>query len=77
MPGGIVNAGESPWEGAVREIDEELSVQVAVGRVLVVDWLAPYLGWEDAVEIIFDGGVLTEETMDAMVPDAREIRAIH
>lgn len=77
LPGGIVNVGESPWDGAVREIDEELSVEVAVGRVLVVDWLAPYLGWEDAVEIIFDGGVLTEETMDAMVPDAREIRAIH
>ncbi len=77
LPGGIVNTYESPWTGAVREIKEELALDLSVGRVLVIDWLAPYLGWEDAVEIIFDGGVLTEEIMDAMVPDAREIRAIH
>ena len=77
LPGGIVNPAESPWAGAVREIDEELSLNVGVGRVLVVDWLAPYLGWEDAVELIFDGGVLTQDQIDAIVPDPGEIRAVH
>ncbi|MFT3832130.1 MAG: NUDIX hydrolase [Micropruina sp.] len=77
LPGGIVNPAESPWAGAVREIDEELSLDVGVGRVLVVDWLAPYLGWEDAVELIFDGGVLTQDQIDAIVPDPGEIRAVH
>ena len=77
LPGGIVNVGESPWDGAVREINEEMSLDVEVGRILVVDWLSPYLGWEDAVEIIFDGGVLTAEQLDAIVPDLGEIRAVH
>lgn len=77
LPGGIVNPSESPRDGAVREIDEELSLQLEVGRVLVVDWLAPYLGWEDAVELIFDAGALTPEQVDAIVPDPVEVRAVH
>ncbi|MFT4294906.1 MAG: NUDIX hydrolase [Micropruina sp.] len=77
LPGGIVNPSESPWSGAVREIDEELSLDLSVGRVLVIDWLAPYLGWEDAVELIFDGGVLSQQQIDAIVPDPGEIRAVH
>lgn len=77
LPGGIVNTLESPWDGAVREIAEEMSLDVGVGRILVVDWLGPYLGWEDAVELIFDGGTLTAEQMDMIVPDLGEIRAVH
>lgn len=77
LPGGIVNPSESPRDGAVREIDEELSLRLEVGRVLVVDWLAPYLGWDDAVELIFDAGSLTAEQMDQIVPDPVEVRAVH
>ncbi|MBK8445819.1 MAG: NUDIX domain-containing protein [Micropruina sp.] len=77
LPGGIVNPFESPWNGAVREIAEELSIDLEVGRVLVIDWLAPHLGWEDAVELIFDGGRLSTEQVDAIVPDPVEIRAVH
>jgi 8-oxo-dGTP pyrophosphatase MutT (NUDIX family) len=77
LPGGIVNVYESPWLGAVREIKEELALDLSVGRVLVIDWLAPYLGWEDAVELIFDGGQLTTEQTEAIVPDPVEIRAVH
>jgi 8-oxo-dGTP pyrophosphatase MutT (NUDIX family) len=77
LPGGIVNTYESPWTGAVREIKEELALDLSVGRVLVIDWLAPYLGWEDAVELIFDGGQLTSEQTEAIVPDPVEIREVH
>lgn len=77
LPGGIVNGHESPLDGALREVQEELSIEVPIGRVLVVDWLAPHLGWDDAVELIFDGGVLTTDTIETMVPDPGEIRAIH
>ncbi len=77
LPGGIVNPSESPWTGTVREIGEELSLELPVGRVLVIDWLAPYLGWDDAVELIFDGGQVSAEQADAIVPDPVEIRAVH
>lgn len=77
LPGGIVNPDESPRAGAVREIEEELGLQLEVGRVLAIDWLAPYLGWDDALELIFDAGELTQQQVDAIVPDASEIKAVH
>ncbi len=75
LPGGIVEPGESPREAVLRESEEEVGIAVAVGPLLVVDWLAPYLGWEDAVELVFDGGTFLE--VGSLQPDGREIRAAH
>ncbi len=77
LPGGILEVGESPRVGLVREVQEELNHTVSVGRLLVVDWLAPYLGWEDAVELIFDGREMPERSVPLLQPDLREIRAVH
>ena len=77
LPGGILNVGETPRQGLVREVQEELSHAVSVGRLLVVDWLAPYLGWEDAVELIFDGREMPDASKPLLRPDLREIRAVH
>jgi len=77
LPGGIVEPNESPAAGLVREMDEEMGVVLPAGRILVADWLPPYLGWEDALELIFDSGVLDAETAAALVADGREIRALH
>lgn len=75
LPGGILEPGESPRVGVIREVVEELDHQLSVGRLLVVDWLAPFLGWEDAVELIFDGGEF--HSAHPLRPDGREIRAVH
>jgi len=77
LPGGILEVGESPRVGLIREVAEELDHIVSVGRLLVVDWLAPYLGWEDAVELIFDGCELADFSIARLRPDGREIRAVH
>ena len=77
LPGGILEVGESPRVGLVREVEEELSHSISVGRLLVVDWLAPYLGWEDAVELIFDGREMADFAIARLRPDGQEIRAIH
>ncbi len=77
LPGGIVETNESPRQGCEREITEELGLELSVGRLLVVDWLGPYLGWEDALELIFDAGVLSREQVAAVVPDAFEVRGVH
>ena len=77
LPGGILEVGESPRVGLIREVEEELDHTISVGRLLVVDWLAPYLGWEDAVELIFDGCELADFSISRLHPDGREIRAIH
>ncbi|GAB3757126.1 NUDIX domain-containing protein [Microlunatus parietis] len=76
LPGGIVEPGEPPRQGAVREVKEELGVDREIGRLLVVDWLPPYLGWEDACELIFDGGPVTTDDLAGFVLDQREIAAV-
>ena len=48
---------------AIREVTEELGIESAVGRLLVVDWMPPYLGWDDAIEMIFDGGLVGEDDL--------------
>ncbi len=73
LPGGIVEPFESPRDGAIREVREELGVDRAIGQLLVVDWLPPYLGWDDACELIFDGGMIDESELAGFVLEEREI----
>ncbi|PFG67464.1 8-oxo-dGTP pyrophosphatase MutT (NUDIX family) [Propionibacteriaceae bacterium ES.041] len=77
LPGGVVEPRESPRVGAIREVAEELSLVVDQLRLLVVDWMPPYLGWDDALEFIFDGGVLTPEQIASIVKQDSEIVAVH
>lgn len=76
LPGGVVEPAETPRQGAEREVQEELGIDVVFGEPLVVDWMPPYLGWGDAIEFIFDGGILPAELTAQMRPDL-EIKAFH
>jgi len=59
IPGGMVEPGETPSEACVREVAEELGLEIAVGQALVVDW-APHPEQGDRLLFVFDGGTLTE-----------------
>ena len=76
LPGGIVEPYESPRLGAIREVKEELGIDIELGRLLAVDWMPPYLGWDDAEELIFDGGTVTEADLEAYVLQPTEIRSV-
>lgn len=76
LPGGIVEPYETPRQGAIREVGEELGIELAVGRLLVVDWMPPYLGWDDAIEMIFDGGRVAETDLDAWSLQPTEIKRV-
>lgn len=56
LPGGVVEADESPRVAAAREITEELGLTVVPGRLLVVDWVPPRDGRTDGLMLVFDGG---------------------
>jgi 8-oxo-dGTP pyrophosphatase MutT (NUDIX family) len=56
LPGGVVEVGEAPAAGLVREIREELGVTVEVGPLLTVNWLPAWRGWDDACIFLFDLG---------------------
>ena len=77
LPGGIVEPGEPPRVGAEREVVEELSFPVTLGQPALVDWMPPYLGWSDAIEFIYDGGVMEAAQRDSLVRDGFEIRQVH
>ncbi|MGO1166529.1 MAG: NUDIX domain-containing protein, partial [Janibacter sp.] len=49
LPGGIVDPDESPAHCVVREVKEELGLDVTVQGLLAVNWLPPYRGWDDAL----------------------------
>jgi 8-oxo-dGTP pyrophosphatase MutT (NUDIX family) len=76
LPGGIVEPYETPRQGAIREVTEELGIELAVGRPLVVDWMPPYLGWDDAIEMIFDGGLVGEDDLAAWSLQPTEIKRV-
>jgi 8-oxo-dGTP pyrophosphatase MutT (NUDIX family) len=44
---------------ARREVREELGLDLAVGRLLCVDWVSPHGPWDDTLMFLFDGGTLT------------------
>jgi 8-oxo-dGTP diphosphatase len=72
IPGGYLEPGESPKQGAVREVREELGISPPVGRLLVADW-APLEGEGDKIMFIFDGGVLGEEHRSRIRLDPDEL----
>lgn len=77
LPGGIVEPFESPVTGLRREMAEEMGWAPTVHGPLVVDWLRPYLGWEDAVELVFATEPVAEAERGLATPDGVEILALH
>jgi 8-oxo-dGTP pyrophosphatase MutT (NUDIX family) len=75
LPGGVVEVGESPQLAVSRELSEELGLTIPAGRLLLTDWLPPWGGWDDALCLVFDGGVHDPAILEQMVVQPREIRA--
>ncbi|MFJ1756644.1 NUDIX domain-containing protein [Kitasatospora sp. NPDC088134] len=72
IPGGYLHPGETPSEGAAREVEEELGITPPVARLLVVDW-APHPTEGDKLLFVFDGGVLPIEERARINLDGVEI----
>jgi 8-oxo-dGTP pyrophosphatase MutT (NUDIX family) len=77
LPGGVVDPMESPATCVVREIGEELGVSVGIERLLAVNWLPPWRGWDDAVLFLYDLGVVPRSFSEGFTLLPREIKAVH
>lgn len=62
IPGGYIEAGESPVEACQREVYEEIGLQPEIRSLLVVDW-APHPDEGAKILFVFDGGRLTSEQL--------------
>jgi RimJ/RimL family protein N-acetyltransferase/8-oxo-dGTP pyrophosphatase MutT (NUDIX family) len=74
LPGGVVEVGESPQLAVAREVEEELGLQIQPHALLLTDWLPPWGGWDDALCLVWDGGVHDPAITDRIVEQTREIR---
>ncbi len=67
LPGGAVEAEESPHAACRREVAEELGLDRPVGRVLAVDWVPSRPERPEGLIVVYDGGVLTTKDIEAIV----------
>ena len=75
IPGGGVEADESPWACAAREVAEEIGLHRPLGRLLVVDHVRADGPVPEGVMFVFDGGTIDPAEVDALVLDTRELRS--
>lgn len=59
LPGGVLEEAEAPEAGCAREVLEEIGLDLPVGRLLALTWLAPSgVRPKPLLAFVFDGGVL-------------------
>ncbi|WP_246001922.1 NUDIX domain-containing protein [Allorhizocola rhizosphaerae] len=75
LPGGLMEHGETPRQAAWRETLEETGLDVAVRRLLVVDFKSDTEDRPACVQFVFDGGYLSERQLKAIVLQPNEISA--
>src|SRR5437762_2287399 len=73
LPGGLMEAGESPQQTAAREVQEEIGLVLAVGRLLTVDYKSASEQRPACLQFVFDGGILTTDQFGKITVQAEEI----
>jgi 8-oxo-dGTP diphosphatase len=66
LPGGAVEAEESPHAACRREVSEELGLDRPPGRVLAVDWVPSRPERPEGLIVVYDGGVLSADEIAAI-----------
>ncbi len=62
MPGGIVEAGESPLQACIREVAEEVGITLHIEQLLCVDYSHQSRGKPESLQFVFYGGVFPDQT---------------
>ncbi|ATW47267.1 ATP/GTP-binding protein [Streptomyces peucetius subsp. caesius ATCC 27952] len=75
FPGGVVESGEAPARAGMREVTEELGIELAdVPRLLVVDWEPPKPPGFGGLRLLFDGGPLPAGDAGRVLLPGSELR---
>jgi 8-oxo-dGTP diphosphatase len=67
LPGGAVEAEESPHAACRREVAEELGLDRPPGPVLAVDWVPSHPERPEGLIVVYDGGVLSDGEINEIV----------
>ncbi|MEV7426603.1 MULTISPECIES: NUDIX hydrolase [unclassified Streptomyces] len=75
FPGGVVERGEAPARAGIREVAEEIGIELTeVPGLLVVDWEAPRPPGYGGLRLLFDGGVLPARDAGRLLLPGPELR---
>ncbi|GAB3925849.1 hypothetical protein GCM10029976_019690 [Kribbella albertanoniae] len=76
LPGGMIEANEPPLDGVLRELNEELNLQLDPSDLTLacIDWVSPHGPWDDSLMFIFDAGRLSSTQLAHLEPDLSELR---
>ena len=63
MPGGVIELDESPKSALIREVKEELNLQLGSDNIkfLLIDYMAGNGDITEALMFVFSGGLVSEE----------------
>ena len=73
LPGGAVEADESPAAVCERELREELGMALPVGAMLCVDYNPSTDDYLESLMFLFDAGTMDQRTIDAIRLDPTEL----
>lgn len=76
LPGGMIEANEPPLDGLLRELKEELNLDLTQSQLTLscIDWVSPHGPWDDSLMLIFDAGQLPVDQIAHLEPDHDELR---
>ncbi|MEV4945643.1 NUDIX domain-containing protein [Streptomyces sp. NPDC053755] len=75
FPGGVVEQGEAPARAGMREVAEEIGLELeSVPRLLLVDWERPQPPGYGGLRLLFDGGTLPAARADRLLLPGAELR---
>ncbi len=66
IPGGVVELDESPKEACQREVQEELGLDIEIGRLLIVDYTCADDIKTESLMFVFDGGTFSKDDIAAI-----------
>jgi len=73
VPGGVVDENESPRDACVREVKEELGIDVNRVDMLCLDYMPTDGEKNESLQFVFYGGILSEEQISAIKLDGKEL----
>lgn len=76
LPGGIIDENESPRTCVIREVQEELRIDVSDATMLHVAYVSNEQEQVEALHFFFDGGTLTDEELAKIDPDPAEVAEV-
>ena len=61
IPGGVVEADESPLQACTREIKEEIGIECQPQKLLCIDYVSAKGKYGESLQFVFFGGVISQE----------------